>query len=183
MPRAVYGYPQVHGGLGNMLIPWADCVLWCRDNEAAMIAPFWTKIRMGPWLRRERDKRLYHRFFVPAGDIHGLPRLVLLATSCQVTADDWRSGRSGAATDRSTVVCFANMNLFGNLIGRHNEVHAALYRITRRSYHPVGLGGKPFVGIHVRLGDFPQMPQGELLSNGVSPAPDGLVRWMLGGDP
>ena len=29
----VYGYPVLpRAGLGNMLFPWADCYLWCRDH-------------------------------------------------------------------------------------------------------------------------------------------------------
>jgi hypothetical protein len=144
-----------------MLIPWADCVLWCRDNQAEMIAPFWTRVRIGPWLRRERDKRLYHRYFVSAGKIHGLRRLALLATSSVMSAEDWRGGRKTANTNKNIVVRFSDMNLFGNLIGRHEEIRAELYRMTRPKFHPTGLtGAAPFVGIHIRFGDFPSMSPG-----------------------
>jgi len=40
-------------------------------------------------------------------------------------------------------------------------VLAGLYRITRPCFHPVGIIDRPFVGMHIRLGDFPSIPEAE----------------------
>jgi hypothetical protein len=80
VPVARYGDPRLmRAGLGNMLFPWARCFLWCRDNEAAMLAPRWFKLRVGPYVRRESDKRRYDRLFRRDGYVHGVRRATILA--------------------------------------------------------------------------------------------------------
>lgn len=56
------GQPRIgRAGLGNELLPWARCIVWCRDN-AALEGPYaWRRLHVGPYLRREQDKRQYHR--------------------------------------------------------------------------------------------------------------------------
>lgn len=155
--RLLYGYPLLpQAGLGNMLIPWADCLLWCKDNNAQMISPRWLKLRLGPLLRRERDKRLYHRCFVSTG-IAGLQRLVLLAICRRVAIEDWRAGSiSRTLPNQPTIVVFRKYNVFENLIGRQGEVRLALYQMVKPYYRPPDLTREgPFIGIHVRLGDYP----------------------------
>lgn len=160
MKARLYGYPAPpKAGLGNMLIPWADCLLWCRDNDAQMLSPSWTRLRLGPMLRRERDKRLYHRLFDTGDAISGWRRVVLLASLRKVSSEAWRAGAIESFQGESTIVCFSDMRLFGNLIGKHTEVHSALYRITRPGYYPTDLPATPFVGIHVRLGDYRPSPR------------------------
>lgn len=159
MAHFLYGYPALpKAGLGNMLIPWADCLLWCKDTGARMISPTWAKLRIGPVLRRERDKRFYQRFFVSAGEVTGPHKWALLLTARKIPADVWRAGNVGATAERDTVVCFSDMNLFGNLVGRHAEVKSALYCMTKPQYHPASIAGTPFIGIHIRLGDYPPFP-------------------------
>lgn len=41
------------------------------------IDPTWRKFSIGPWIRRERDKRFYNKLFGHAG-IHGIHKLLLL---------------------------------------------------------------------------------------------------------
>jgi hypothetical protein len=160
----LYGYPALmKAGLGNMLVPWARCLLWCRDYDAQMIAPHWTKIRLGPFLRGERDKRLYQRFFNHGGGIAGIRRTVLLATSRTVEDHEWQSGPRAQARGR-TVVRFSGMEGTGALAGRHREVARELSRITKPKYQPAAIHDRPFVGIHVRMGDFTPASEAELTS-------------------
>ena len=87
--KTIYGFPILpKAGLANMLIPWADCLVWCKDNGIRQISPFWGKIRIGPYLRKERDKRQYQRLFNPHGTITGLRRLFLLTISRRVFYED-----------------------------------------------------------------------------------------------
>ena len=156
---AVLGYPVLpRAGLANMLIPWAECYLWCQDQGVERLSPIWTKARVGPRLRRERDPRQYQRLFSAGTQITGLRRLALLATARRVSADRWRDGWARLPTNRSTLVCFNDMNHFERLVGRHREVGAELVRMTRPQYRPPSLDG-PFIGVHVRMGDYP--PRGE----------------------
>ena len=79
-PRT-YGWTRLgRYGLAHGILAWARCVVWCEQTGAAMIAPFWFKPRIGPWLRRERDRRTYFKLFHAGRAIGGLRRLALLAT-------------------------------------------------------------------------------------------------------
>lgn len=151
MKAKLYGYPMLmKAGLGNMLIPWAKCYLWCKDNNARMIDPFWTKIRIGPYLRREKDKRDYQRLFRPSAEIRGLERIFLLATTkkCPVERYDNR-----ILSGRGISVTFEGMENFQQLVGRHVEIRQALIAMTKPEFLPEK-PGRPFIGVHVRLGDY-----------------------------
>ena len=150
----LYGYPELmKAGLGNMLVPWAKCAIWCRDNRFPMLAPGWAKLRIGPYLRREKDKRQYQAFFRRTGQISGLRRLSILATGRKINERDWFSappaGRPGGG-----IVCFRMMDDPGILAGRHKDVADELLRMTKEEYIPRDVPAGSFIGIHVRLGDF-----------------------------
>lgn len=153
----LYGYPVFsRAGLGNLLSVWADCLLWCRDNNARMISPtWWLKFHIGPYIRGERDKRNYYRCFWPTDQITGFSKWSLLMFAQRVSAEEWRADGTVQQRTGNTVVCFSDMTQFRRIIGRNAEVASALYRMTRPKFFPRGIGDKPFIGIHVRLGDYP----------------------------
>jgi hypothetical protein len=157
MKTKLYGYPLLmKAGLGNMLIPWAKCYLWCRDNDARMIAPFWTKLRIGPYLRGEKDKRDYQRLFKPGVGISGLRRMYLLAATgrCPEGSYDTTIAKGSAFT-----VLFSGMEDFDRLVGRHDEIRQALTAMTRPEFVPQK-PARPYIGVHVRLGDYPSPANG-----------------------
>jgi hypothetical protein len=147
----LYGYPiLMKAGLGNMLIPWAKCYLWCRDNDARMIAPFWTKLRIGPYLRREKDKRDYQRLFRPSAGISGLERIFLLAMTKKCSVENYDNSVSSG---RGITAMFEGMENFQQLVGQHDEIRQALTAMTRPEFLPAK-PARPFIGVHVRLGDY-----------------------------
>jgi hypothetical protein len=155
MKNKIYGYPVLpKAGLGNMLIPWADCFIWCKDMGIEQVAPFWHKIRIGPYIRREKDKRQYQRLFIDTNVTQGIKRLFLLLISEKISAEEYRLSNSYKTSFPTTLVCFSEMNQFNRLIGRNKEVSNELYRITRPEYWPVGLP-QSYIGVHIRMGDFP----------------------------
>ena len=167
----VFGYPilapiRAAHGLGNMLFPWARCYLWCKDHGLQTIAPFWTKIRIGPYLRREKDKRNYQRFFDHSGYISGLRRLVLLATLRRVP-EDLREQMLNSPDEAKTIVVFTGMKgWFKPMKSRQAEVLAELKRITKPVYLNMDLSGTEFIGIHVRRGDFSIPTSSQALQEG-----------------
>lgn len=144
-----------------MLVPWAKCVLWCRDHRAQIIAPFWTKPRIGPFLRFERDKRQYQRFFIPGDQVSGFDRLLLLARSRKVDVKDWRP-RTLDGKSRPVVVRFRDMDGTEALVSRHSEIAAELFRITKPEFLPRSELREAFIGVHVRLSDFQRASRAEL---------------------
>src|SRR5215207_6573146 len=105
-----YGYAILgRTGMGNMMLPWARCFLWCKDHGVPMIAPSWRHLRIGPYLRRENDKRQYYRVWGGRGYIRGLRRLALLATAGRVTEAD---AKRGSPIPDGAVVVFRGMDTY-----------------------------------------------------------------------
>jgi hypothetical protein len=156
----VYGYPILpKAGLANMLIPWAECFIWCHDNGIMQIAPFWHKARIGPYLRRERDKRQYQNLFTAKEAVTGIKRLFLVLIAKKINSENFEISKDVKQISQTTLVCFSDMNHLERLIGRQQQVLSEIYRITRPELWPKNLPVK-FIGIHIRLGDFPLKSEG-----------------------
>mgnify|MGYP000016100115 CR=1 FL=1 len=155
MKNKSYGFPNLpNSGLANMLITWADCYIWCKDLEVKQIAPLWRKIRIGPYIRGERDKRQYQRLFSNGKKINGITRLLLMLVSTKVSAEEVRKPNYEKKSSLfPTMVTFSSMNNLHRLNGRHNEILKEIYNITKPKYWPTELP-KAFIGIHIRRGDF-----------------------------
>lgn len=151
MGDRLYGYPNLmRAGLANMLAPWVRCFLWCREHDAQMLAPTWFKFRIGPYRRRESDKRRYERLFTSAGYVRGARRLALLASARRIEegTDPPASGH------RPTLVRFFGLGeLLKPALGHSALVASELRRITRPEFIPPPRA-EGFVAMHVRAGDF-----------------------------
>lgn len=103
----IYGFPVLpKPGLGNKLIPWADCFIWCKDFGFEQVAPFWHKLRIGSYIRGERDKRLYQKLFINKNLIAGIIRLGLLLISYKISAEEFRMSKNNKTSAASTLVFF-----------------------------------------------------------------------------
>jgi hypothetical protein len=160
-----YAYPGRYG-LGHSMLAWARCLLWCRDNKVPMLAPRWLYFRLGPYLRHEMDKRSYHKLFRKDAYIHGVHRLWLLRTAKRFTAHQESEAKLGRGT---RVVVFENEAgnntiFFRTIFGRHEEVRRELLRIANPDHIPTLNNHEPFIGIHVRTGDFTRVSDHAALS-------------------
>jgi hypothetical protein len=164
----LYGYPcPGRFGLGHSLLAWARCFLWCKDNNVAMLAPSWFQFRLGPYLRREKDKRAYHKLFRRGVYLQGVRRLWLIKTATSFEAVEEFQAKQAKGT---RVVVFENdygnnTRYFKKIFGRHEDVRAELLRIARPENIPTANCGGPFVGIHVRRGDFTHVSDPAQLSS------------------
>ena len=46
-------------GLGNILFPWATALVYAKNNNLERIQTTWRNLKIGTFLRKERDKRMY----------------------------------------------------------------------------------------------------------------------------
>jgi hypothetical protein len=145
-------------GLTHGMLAWARCRLWCEQNGATMVAPFWFKLRIGPYLRRERDKRNYFLLFGPGKALSGARRLAVLARSVAIDVGiDWPA--LPPASDRPQLLRFHNAlkdnekKSFAQIVGHGAFLRHELIAITRSRFLPLA-ETTPFIAIHVRLGDF-----------------------------
>ena len=173
--KAAYGFADVgRYGLGHSLLAWARCRLWCDDYSIPMLAPSWRQLRVGPFLRGERDKRQYYRLFHFPGYVTGLRRLALLTTTQRIAAEscDLRA----VAEERSAkLVVFRNLpamndvTYFADIVGRGSQVRARLLAMTKPRYVPQPIA-RPHIALHVRMGDFSAPPSLEKLRAGATNA-------------
>jgi hypothetical protein len=135
-----------NAGLGNKLFPWARCRLFSLEHDVPMLAPMWMQLKLGPLVRRDRDKRLYHNLFrtSPPGYISG-------------AAAVWRR-----LIDRHAVVFSGAADHFAPLNGKHALLLEELRQITRERWlHRADEVGPVDIGVHVRRGDFVEAQRAE----------------------
>lgn len=165
--KNVLTYPVLgRGGLGNMLLPWARCYIWSKDNNIAMIAPIWNKLRIGPYIRREKDKRNYQFLFDNKRYINGIERLFYLLFYKKVN-ECYKNPLSGNCyLFKRKIICFKGLQDYFNPIkGRNEEILSELKKYTKNQYLPKKIS-KKFIGIHIRRGDFSIPISDEILFSG-----------------
>jgi hypothetical protein len=149
------GFVRLIGnGLGNLLFPWARCVIATRRYGLRPIAPTWFQIQMGPILRNERDKRFYRDLFLtPRDAIRGGEKRALLRRERAVKEEAFL--RDPHTTGGGVVVFEGLRGQFRDILREHALVREELLAIARPE-HKRGLDfdfGNS-VTVHVRMGDF-----------------------------
>ncbi len=161
--RRLAGYADVgRGGLGNMLLPWARCTVWCQLHGARMLAPRWFRVRLGPLWRQERDKRRYDLFFRSSRFHDPLLRYACLLTMRRHTEP---SALEIPPQTRGLYLFRGLTGGFAPFVRRHALVRSALLS----SLRPELVGAResvPFIAVHVRRGDFTAPSSTELRDGG-----------------
>ncbi len=153
-------------GLAHSLGAWGRATVWAHRHEAELIAPFWLRPRIGPYLRRERDKREYFRQFHAGDAISGLQRLWLLGRLPKIDVGaGWPDKES--LPPMPVVVVFPNKmtgneDSFYQLCDEGALLRSKLLAITRQRYVPAAVPGDS-VALHVRMGDFRAAAMSEVL--------------------
>lgn len=135
-----YGWFRIGGpGLANCMFFAAKAYVHSRLNDTLFIDPTWIKFSFGPWLRHERDKRLYNDLFYHHG-VRGWRKFFLIRIS-----------------GKSNVAKFSDLgNYFGDLNNHYELVKELFDKITRPEtvamVKETDLADK--IAVHVRLGDY-----------------------------
>lgn len=148
------GYPlyifRVGGpGLGNLLFPWARALLAAKQNGGEVVFPQWKQIKIGPFLRGEKDMRSYSCIFRPApGDLSIFEGFVEVLRRGAVAEG------CGGAGGKVTLVKGLG-DYFSPLIENRNiVVDEFRKRLTSKYSEIFDSKDDPRVAIHVRRGDF-----------------------------
>ena len=163
----LYGFPDMgRTGLAHSLLAWGRCAVWCRDAGATMLAPRWLRLRVGPYLRGERDKRDYFRTFHP-GPLLWEPKRSIIRATAQTLYAELDLPAPNFKPTSNTVVVFRNAQaqnsrkFFHLIAGEGTFLRDRLVEITRKSCLPP-LSSEPHIAIHVRLGDFSLVPDAQV---------------------
>jgi len=147
-----FGLFRVGGsGLANSLYIWAKAVVLAERHCGQLVFPTWPQIKFGPLRRMESDRRLYANLFKPGPqDIDGWEKMALLLKATKITV-----GRIKDVINAEDVLYVVNTSaladFFEELIDDRDLIRRELIR---RISRPIPVPDCPFIGIHVRLGDF-----------------------------
>ena len=130
-------------GLGNILFPWASAIVYAKEHNLIRIQTTWRNLKVGTFLRKERDKRMYFDLFTGKDGVGGLKKFLLLNFSNEVKY-------------------FSSMDkLFEPFKHEHNFVKTELLKIIN-PYHieQANNFNVQFIAVHIRMGDF-EVPENE----------------------
>jgi len=141
MPRA---------GLGHSMFTWAEAYRQYKLNEATFIHPHWLRVRIGPYLRREKEKMLYRKIMkTPDWGMSPWQGRIILPLLKKVY-DQGRHIENG-----QVLICTDNPpHSFEKFRGMEAELRDALLSISRVRSLTVMNTESPFVCVEYRSGDY-----------------------------
>lgn len=148
------GFVRLGGaGLGNLLFIFAHSVIFAEKNDAELIWPTWPSIKLGPWIRRERDKRFYSDLFKNDGNyIGGMKKAAILLFGKKHIVDNI----DVTEMKEQGVVLYSGYRMcFGELLYERDRIKSCLYGITKsKNLLSLQHDFTDEINMHVRLGDF-----------------------------
>lgn len=150
-------------GLGNLLFTWSRVIAASEKHNAMLIWPTWPSIRVGPWLRHEKDKRSYIGIFSnKTGMCGGIKKYIKLCFcrkihTKQLDDIDWdKLGKNDIVIydDFDLAPGEFQMNFNGTCEYREkisDIIYASLGEYGKKAFNFSASGA---IGVHVRLGDF-----------------------------
>ena len=144
-------------GLGNLLFIWAHSLAYAKKHCLDMIWPTWPSLKLGPWIRRERDKRFYADLFVNrAGYINGLKKQWLLLTAKKVSIDELKREGQNWETHQNSIVIYDYFRMsFDGLHEYRKDIVALIYgNLSSKNAQVLNFNADKCINVHIRLGDF-----------------------------
>jgi hypothetical protein len=163
-------------GLGNCLFPWARAEIFAHRTGARMLRPCWFKPKVGPYIRREPDKRAYWTLFQGSDYLSGIEwyRARWLLSSHRERAE-WYNERSESPSDGLCIFTgmtrpdAAPKHFFKGIAGNEAFLLTRFLRMARRETYVSVFDPDPYIAIHLRRGDLALSLKGRHPAN----VPDG----------
>lgn len=144
-----FGFRLGGPGLGNILFPWARAIIYAKNNNLKRIQTTWRTLKIGTFIRREKDKRMYLDLFTGKDGLSGFKKFLLLNFS-------------------NKVKIFSGMdNLFDPFKDNQRFIQSELIKIINPYYiKQLDDFDSNTIAIHIRMGDFEIAKNEQLLRNG-----------------
>ncbi len=144
-------------GLGNLLFTYGRALDYAKKNNCRVIWPTWPSFKIGPYLRREKDKRHYIGLFrKPPYMVGGLLKAWVLLTKKKITEEN-----AAQCPENGIVVFEKFIGSFDSIREAYADIREVLSASIRDKavleFDPRGA-----VLLHVRLGDFGKATEQEL---------------------
>lgn len=143
-------------GLANKLLVWSHALVFSRKNDYPLYENDWFHISIGPYIRRERSKRLYYNFLKKS---KYLPFRYRFLKRCLVPKSNWMNIKE----HHSVVYEFHEVphhTTYFELIKEYRKeiVEEFLKKVNPKILNMANSFNAPDFAIHIRLGDFKSMP-------------------------
>lgn len=150
-------------GLGNLLFPWARAVVFAHKHNLKMLSTSWSQYNIGPYLRKEDDKRRYNNLFYKDGK-NGLAKIWSILSKRTIDEVELVQGQFY----KDSLIVFNGLGAYFEGLIEHNElISESLLKIIRRNHLEVLEGFQNnAIAVHVRLGDFAEPPSMNELKRG-----------------
>lgn len=150
-------------GLGNLLFTWSRVIAASEKYNAELIWPTWPSIKVGTWLRHEKDKRSYIGLFSnKTGMCGGINKYIKLCFGKKIhtknlDALDWDNlGENDIVVydDFKLAPGVFQMNFDGTREYRDKISEIIYSNLGKKGKKALGFDASEAIGVHVRLGDF-----------------------------
>jgi hypothetical protein len=155
-------------GLGNQLFPLLKAYVFAHLNRLPVLVTNYHHIKLGPYLRREKNKRKYRGFFKFQRSVLGAlwERRKLVVSQHYKSVEEPPVTNIGAKFLKDTVYVFAAMPCWENYFEGLKENRLLAIELLNKIVRPelvtqVNQLPAPVIGVHVRLGDFRKLKPGE----------------------
>lgn len=148
-----FGFFRLGGaGLANNMFVVSRAWLLSRKHCCTMLRPTWEHLSIGPYLRREHDKRHYCGLFRRDGVVAEAKKLWLLHTRRHI-----REVAIDFSLSHEVIVRVEGLgNYFQDLIHDPDEVRSYFkHEIKPSALSQVPKNLSDYIAIHIRLGDYP----------------------------
>jgi hypothetical protein len=155
-------------GIGNKLLVWARALVFAHLNDMPLSVSNWAEIKIGPFLRNEKNKRQYWGYFNTENCPGFLKKLFFLCWFRKI--HEPAIVQIASSTRQKTLYLFEKTppwsDYFKDIRAYRGLIKSALYEIISPKYIVLMDSKKPpVVGVHIRRSDFREAQPGEDLGS------------------
>lgn len=146
------GFIRLGGsGLGNLLMIYGRALTYADENGYQMIWPTWASLKIGPYVRREKDKRFYGDLLRNRScALSGVKKAHLLLASKKIDENNKKQAKDGDVIvfhNYISKISDAGLLNKSEIIAQNLRQNQALKTFDNDEL-------KNVIAVHVRLGDF-----------------------------
>ena len=142
-------------GLGNLLFTYSRCLVIAKEQGLKIIWPTWPSIKIGPWIRHEKDKRFYGDLFINDSYIGGIEKTLYLCTKKKIYMDNLSPDIDLKLLDAEILVYSGFKMKFDDIVNYREYISGCIMQSTNRKYKKALYEDfSKRINVHVRLGDF-----------------------------
>lgn len=150
-------------GMCNRLFTWAAAIVFGYKHNLPVRIHGWYKTQIGPWIRNEKNKRIYYNYFNKHSSIIQFKIRERLFIKRVLFNPPLNESVNIAAFDTIVFNSIPHSNIyFNDLKGFRSIIIKELNAMIRKSIlKRIESAPKPGIGVHIRRGDFMKVGQSE----------------------